>query len=149
MVIKLSTYTVDYGVPPGTDKYDVPFHLAVDDNGFAFDTDYYNCQVTLLSPTLEYVRQVVSRDQQNSWPKNCILIHNDYSTSLSMMEGWRVESTSCSVKSLQICLHGTTVLTAHQCSIIYTNSILALTTIAHNVVSIYVSCSIQHILCMN
>ena len=45
------------------DKYDVPRHLAVDDNEFVFVADYYNRRVTLLSPTLEYVRQVVSRDQ--------------------------------------------------------------------------------------
>jgi len=46
-----------------TDQCNVPVHLAVDDNESVFVADSDNCQVTLLSPTLEYVRQVVSRDQ--------------------------------------------------------------------------------------
>jgi len=37
--------------------------LAVDDNEFVFVADLNNRRVTLLSPTLQYVRQVVSRDQ--------------------------------------------------------------------------------------
>ena len=37
--------------------------MAVDDNEFVFVVDYRNRRVTLLSPTLEYVRQVVSCDQ--------------------------------------------------------------------------------------
>jgi len=44
-------------------QYNVAGYLAVDDNEFVFVADVYNRQVTLLSPTLEYVRQVVSRDQ--------------------------------------------------------------------------------------
>jgi len=51
-----------------TDKYDVPAHLAVDDNEFVFVADSDNRRVTLLSPTLEYVRQVVSRDQLKGEP---------------------------------------------------------------------------------
>ena len=46
-----------------TDQYRGPVHLAVDDNEFVFVVDRNNHRVTLLSPTLEYVRQVVSRDQ--------------------------------------------------------------------------------------
>jgi len=46
-----------------TDQYSVPYHLVVDDNEFVFVADMFNCRVTLLSPTFEYVRQVVSRDQ--------------------------------------------------------------------------------------
>jgi len=46
-----------------TGQYDVPCHLAVDDNEFVFVADRDNRRVTLLSPTLEYVRQVASRDQ--------------------------------------------------------------------------------------
>ena len=46
-----------------TGQYDVPLHLAVDDTEFVFVVDCDNRRVTLLSPTLEYVRQVVSRDQ--------------------------------------------------------------------------------------
>jgi len=51
-----------------TGQYDVPAHLAVDDNEFVFVADVINRRVTLLSPTLEYVRQVVSRDQLKWWP---------------------------------------------------------------------------------
>jgi len=46
-----------------TDQYDVPVQLAVDNDGFIFVVDRDNRRVTLLSPTLDYVRQVVSRDQ--------------------------------------------------------------------------------------
>jgi len=46
-----------------TGQYDGPVHLAVDDNECVFVVDCGNRRVTLLSPTLEYVRQVVSRDQ--------------------------------------------------------------------------------------
>jgi len=51
-----------------TDQCNVPSHLAVDDNEFVFVADRCNCRVTLLSPTLEYVRQVVSRDQLKGEP---------------------------------------------------------------------------------
>jgi len=51
-----------------TDQYDGPVHLAVDDNEFVFVADRDNRRVTLLSPTLEYVRQVVSRDQLKGEP---------------------------------------------------------------------------------
>ena len=46
-----------------TGQYDMPTLLAVDDIEFVFVLDHNNRRVTLLSPTLEYVRQVVSRDQ--------------------------------------------------------------------------------------
>ena len=54
-----------HGGQPGSDigQYDVPYHLAVDNNEFIFVADRNNRRVTLLSPTLDYVRQVVSRDQ--------------------------------------------------------------------------------------
>jgi len=54
-----------HGGQPGSDtgQYNGPAHLAVDDNEFVFVADSCNRRVTLLSPTLEYVRQVVSRDQ--------------------------------------------------------------------------------------
>jgi len=58
----LSSHTVDSHWS-GTGQYDVPVHLAVDDNEFVFVVDFGNRRVTLLSPTLEYVGQVVSRDQ--------------------------------------------------------------------------------------
>jgi len=44
-------------------QYNVPSHLAVDDNEFVFVIDRNNRRVTLLSPMLDYIRQVVSRDQ--------------------------------------------------------------------------------------
>jgi len=46
-----------------TGQYNKPRHLAVDDNESVFVADRYNRRVTLLSPTLEYVSQVVSPDQ--------------------------------------------------------------------------------------
>jgi len=44
-------------------QYNKPYHLAVDNNEFVFVAEIYNRRVTLLSPTLGYIRQVVSRDQ--------------------------------------------------------------------------------------
>ena len=64
-----------HGGQPGSDtgQYDGPIHLAVDDNEFVFVADYRNRRVTLLSPTLEYVRQVVSRDQLKWGPhRQCL-----------------------------------------------------------------------------
>jgi len=56
-----------------TGQYNRPTYLAVDDNEFVFVVDYRNRRVTLLSPTLEYVRQVVSRDQLKWLPgRQCI-----------------------------------------------------------------------------
>jgi len=43
-------------------QYDGPVHLAVDDNEFVFVADYYNRRVTLLSPTLGYIRQVTGSE---------------------------------------------------------------------------------------
>ena len=59
-----------HGGQPGSDtgQYDVPSHLAVDNNEFVFVADIFNRRVTLLSPTLDYIRQVVSRDQVKWWP---------------------------------------------------------------------------------
>jgi len=54
-----------HGGQPGSDTghYKEPCHLAVDNNEFVFVADEDNQRVTLLSPTLNYIRQVVSRDQ--------------------------------------------------------------------------------------
>jgi len=54
-----------HGGQPGShaDQYDAPRHLAVDNDEFVFVVDVFNSRVTLLSPTLHYVRQVVSSDQ--------------------------------------------------------------------------------------
>jgi len=46
----------------------MPRHLAVNDNEFVFVADFYNRRVTLLSPTLNYVGQVLSRDQLTGEP---------------------------------------------------------------------------------
>ena len=46
-----------------THQYDIPVHLAVDNNEFVFVADLNNRRVALLSPTLQYVRQVVSSDK--------------------------------------------------------------------------------------
>ena len=53
-----------HGGQPGTDigQYDVPTYLAVDNNEFVFVADL-NRRVTLLSPSLNFIRQVVSRDK--------------------------------------------------------------------------------------
>ena len=54
-----------HGGQRGSDlgQYDGPYHLAIDDNEFVFVADFDNRRVTLLSPTLNYVRQVVSHYQ--------------------------------------------------------------------------------------
>jgi len=58
-----------HGGQPGSDtgQYDVPRHLAVDNNEFVFVADCNNRRVTLLSPTLHYIRQVVSSGQLNGY----------------------------------------------------------------------------------
>jgi len=65
-----------HGGQPGSDtgQYNVPFHLAVDDNEFVFVSDINNRRVTLLSPTLNYTRQVVSSDKLKWEP---YLLHLD------------------------------------------------------------------------
>jgi len=45
-----------------TDHYHYPIHLAVDKNEFVYVVDPVDQRVTLLSPTLQYVRPVVSSD---------------------------------------------------------------------------------------
>ena len=53
-----------------------PVHLAVDDNEFVFVADVYNGRVTLLSSRLDYVSQVVSRDDLKWKPlRLCLDIH--------------------------------------------------------------------------
>jgi len=57
-----------YGGPAGSDTRDmnVPAHMAVDENGFLFVVDHNNRRVLLLSPMLNYVRDVVPR-QEFGW----------------------------------------------------------------------------------
>jgi len=59
-----------HGGQPGSDtvQYNVPGHLAVDDNDFVFVADVFNRRVTWLSPTLEYACQIVPRNQLKRWP---------------------------------------------------------------------------------
>lgn len=52
-----------------TGQYNVPSHLAVDDNEFVFVADVINRRVTLLTPTLKDVRHVVSRDKRSWRPR--------------------------------------------------------------------------------
>jgi len=47
----------------GVGQFRMPRHLAVDTNEFVFVADDHNRRVTLLSPTLNHVRHVVSQDQ--------------------------------------------------------------------------------------
>ena len=64
-----------HGGQPGSDtgQYDVPFHLAVDNNEFVFVADRRNRRVTLLSPTVHYVRQVVLSDKLKWRPSRLYL----------------------------------------------------------------------------
>ena len=55
-----------FGGPPGcTDprQLNVPWHLAVDEQEFVFVDDHDNRRVVLLSPRLDYLREVVARDR--------------------------------------------------------------------------------------
>jgi hypothetical protein len=52
-----------YSQSPTGQQLGAPDHLAVDVDEFIFVADYFNDEVLLLSPTLSYVSQVVSRDQ--------------------------------------------------------------------------------------
>jgi len=64
-----------HGGQPGSDtgQYDGPVHLAVDNNEFVFVADINNRRVTLLSPTLHYVHQVVSSDKLKGHPTHIYL----------------------------------------------------------------------------
>ena len=67
-----------HGGQRGSDigQYRMPIHLAVDNNEFVFVADRENRRVTLLSPTLDYARHVVSRDDLKWGPDIlCLDIH--------------------------------------------------------------------------
>jgi len=67
-----------HGGQPGSDigKYHGPIHLAVDNNEFVFVAELNSRRVTLLSPTLDYIRQVVSSDDLKGGPDRlCLDIH--------------------------------------------------------------------------
>ena len=59
-----------HGGQPGSDagQCNMPCHLAVDNNKSVFVADFYNRRVTLLSPSLNYIRLVVSGDQMKWKP---------------------------------------------------------------------------------
>jgi len=67
-----------YGGPKGsgTQQMDVPYHLAVDRNGFVFVADVNNYRVLLLSPALTFVCEVLSREQLK-WLPLCIWLDYD------------------------------------------------------------------------
>ena len=54
-------------------QYSAPIHLAVDDNECVYVVDVINRRVTLLSPTLSYIRQVVSSDKLKWLPDRLYL----------------------------------------------------------------------------
>ena len=57
-------------------QYHGPRHLTVDNNEFVFVADIGNRRVTLLSPTLVYIRQVVSRVDLKWFPSRlCLDVH--------------------------------------------------------------------------
>jgi len=57
-------------------QYHGPRHVAVDNDKFVFVADIGNRRVTLLSPTLDYIRQVVSPDDLKGKPARlCLDIH--------------------------------------------------------------------------
>ena len=64
-----------HGGQPGSDigQYNLPRHLAVDDNEFVFVADLNNRRVTLLSSTLESSRMVVSPEDLKWWPAKLCL----------------------------------------------------------------------------
>ena len=62
------------GSDNGQYRYNLPGHLAVDDSEFVLVSDVgHNRGVTLLSPTLNYIRQVVSNDKLEWGPTRLYL----------------------------------------------------------------------------
>ena len=66
-----NTVLKSFGGPKGAggQQMSMPYHLAVDGNGFVFVDDSNNGRVLLLSPQLTYVREVVSYKQLRSMPR--------------------------------------------------------------------------------
>jgi len=64
-----------HGGKRGSDlgQYDMPNHLAVDDDERVYVVDVVNRRVTLLSPTLSYIREVVSSDKLKGRPTRLYL----------------------------------------------------------------------------
>jgi len=62
----LGVVVQSFGGPPGPadpNQLNVPWHMAVDEQEFIFVADHDNRRVVLLSPKLQFLRQVVSRAQ--------------------------------------------------------------------------------------
>jgi len=76
------------------DQYDEPRHLAVDDNESVFVADPYNRRVTLLSPTLEYVGQVVSPDQLKRDPYS-LYFYTQRRHLYVAVDEWNEEQRNC------------------------------------------------------
>jgi len=73
-----------------TGHYNGPHHLAVDDDEFVFVVDAFNRRVTLLSPTLIYIRHVMTRRELKRWPGRLCLDaqgHRLYVTDNEVKEG--------------------------------------------------------------
>ena len=47
----------------GAQQMSVPAHMAVTRNGFVYAVDHNNYRIVLLSPALNFVREVVGREQ--------------------------------------------------------------------------------------
>ena len=79
-----------YGEPKGSgsQQMDSPTHLAVDRKGYVFVADLQNCRVLLLSPSLAYIREIVSRDQLKGRPERLCL--DDNKTCLYVAVGGRL-----------------------------------------------------------
>jgi len=86
-----------HGGQPGSDtgQYNMPRHLAVDDNESVFVADHGNSRVTLLSPTLEYVGQVVSRDQLRWGPPVSLYLDTQRRHLYVAGNEWNEEQREC------------------------------------------------------
>ena len=86
-----------HGGQPGSDtnQYNWPLHLAVDDNESVFVADSGNRRVTLLSPTLQYVGQVVSRDQLKCGPPGSLYLDTQRRHLYVAEDEWNAEQRTC------------------------------------------------------
>ena len=51
----------------------LPYHVEVDDNGFVFVADLKNQKVTVLSPTLNFIRQFGLASEEKWWPWRLVM----------------------------------------------------------------------------
>jgi len=78
-----------------TGQYQVPLRLAVDDNEFVFVADCGNRRVKLLSSTLQYVGQVVSRDQLRWGPPSSLYLDTQRRHLYVAEDEWNEEQREC------------------------------------------------------